>query len=87
VAITWEQIEARVRRLNKLSMGLAREEWHWWGNRCDQPLLFVETRAYLKAIRDALAGVETARVVLAKAAHRCDRGAGQGRGASGSGRR
>jgi hypothetical protein len=32
----------------------------------DHPLLFVETRAYLKPIRDALAGVESARVVLAR---------------------
>jgi hypothetical protein len=40
----------------------------------DHPLLFVEHLAYLKAIRDALAGVETARVVLAKATQRNTRG-------------
>jgi hypothetical protein len=33
----------------------------------------LERRAYLGAIRDALAGVEGARVVLAKARHRLER--------------
>jgi hypothetical protein len=33
-------------------------------------LLYLERRAYLGAIRDALAGVEEARVVLSKARHR-----------------
>ena len=61
MAITWEQIEARVERLNALSMGLAQEDVHWKDNLHDHPLLFVETRAYLKAIRDALAGIESAR--------------------------
>jgi hypothetical protein len=74
VTITWQQIEARVKRLNALSMGLAREGTHWRENRDDNPLLFVEVREYLKAIRDALAGVESARVVLAKATDRNARG-------------
>jgi hypothetical protein len=68
VAITWEQIEARKKRLNEVAMGLGKEivllDEH------DDPLLFVERQAYLKAIREALAGIETARVVLAKAAQR-----------------
>jgi hypothetical protein len=34
---------------------------------CNNPLLHLERRAYLDAMRDALAGVEEARVVLAKA--------------------
>jgi hypothetical protein len=73
VAITWEQIEARKKRLNELSRGLAKEtvlvDEH------DDPFLRVERLAYLKAIRDALARVETARVVLAKAAQRNKGGA------------
>ncbi len=36
----------------------------------DDPLLYVERRANLKAMLDALAGVESARVALAKATHR-----------------
>jgi hypothetical protein len=65
VAITWEQIEARKKRLNALAMGFMREvgitDEH------DDPFLRVERLAYQKALRDAIAGLETARVVLAKA--------------------
>jgi hypothetical protein len=32
----------------------------------DDPLLYLERKAYLNAIQDALAAVETARIVLAK---------------------
>jgi hypothetical protein len=75
VPITWEQIERRIHRLNALTMGLMREGFIWTkDNLHDHPLLFVETRAYLKAIRDALAGVESARIVLAKARRRQARG-------------
>ena len=70
MAITWVQIEKRIERLNALSMGLAREDVHWKDNLHDHPLLYVEQLAYLKAVRDALAGVEAARVVLAKARRR-----------------
>jgi hypothetical protein len=69
--ITWQDVEAHKRRLEKLAMGLMREvimDEH------DDPLLFIERRAYLKAIRDALAGVEAARVVLAKVVDRNKRG-------------
>jgi hypothetical protein len=66
--ISVEDVAARVKRLDQLTRGLAREVVMWKDN--DDPLLFVERRAYLKAIRDALAGVETARVVLAKARQR-----------------
>jgi hypothetical protein len=73
--ITWEQSERRIKRLEKLGMGLALEDVLWTkDNLHDHPLLFVETRAYLSAIRDALAGVEAARVVLAKARRRHARG-------------
>ena len=35
-------------------------------------LLFEERREYLKAIREAISGLEQARVVLAKAMHRVE---------------
>ena len=67
--ITWEAIiTARKRRLHELGMGLAREIVLI--DQLDDPFLFVERRAYLKAIREARAGVEWARVVLAKAPRR-----------------
>jgi hypothetical protein len=59
VAITWQQIERRIKRLNELTMGLMREHFIWTkDNLHDHPLLFVETHAYFKAISDALSGVE-----------------------------
>jgi hypothetical protein len=71
VAITWEQIERRVKRLEKLGMGLALEDMLLRKDYLhENPLLYAETQAYLKAICDALAGVESARVVLAKARQR-----------------
>ena len=39
----------------------------------DESLLYLERKAYHKAIRDVLAGVEAARVVLAKAIQRLER--------------
>jgi hypothetical protein len=70
--ITWEQIEARKKRLNELAMGLAKEtvivDEH------DDPFLRAERLAYQKALRDALAGVEIARVTPAKATQRNARG-------------
>ena len=38
----------------------------------EDPLLYLERKAYLTALQDALAGVESARVVLAKALHRLE---------------
>ena len=71
--ITWEQIEARIKRLGKLAMGLMKEVTIM--DEHDDPLLFVERRTYLKAARDAIAGLETARIVLAKARQRNATGA------------
>ena len=72
MAITWEQIEARKRRLERLSRGLMKEavivDEH------DDLFLRVERLAYLQALRDAIAGLETARVVLARAAQRNKQG-------------
>ncbi len=54
--ITIASLSERVRRLELLTLGLAREVQLW--RACDDPLLYAERRAYLKAIQDALAGLE-----------------------------
>jgi hypothetical protein len=46
---------------------------------CNDPPLYLERRPYLGAIQDALAGVEAARVVLAKARQRLEREGGHSR--------
>jgi hypothetical protein len=61
-------LTARVRRLDQLMRGLAKEVLLW--KEGNDPLLYVERKAYLRGIQDALAGVEAARVVLAKARRR-----------------
>jgi len=58
--VSWWVANAR-----PLSRGLAKEVALWKGG--EDPLLYLERRAYLNAIQDALAGLEAARVVLAKA--------------------
>jgi hypothetical protein len=63
-------LTARVHRLDVLMRGLARELALW--KKGNDPLLYAERRAYLKAIQDALAGVEEARVVLARANQRLE---------------
>jgi hypothetical protein len=69
--ISVRDVVARVRRLEELSCGLAKEVTLWKGG--DDPLLFLERRSYLNAMHDALAGLEEARVVLARAAQRVTR--------------
>ena len=64
-------LQARVRRLDQLARGLAKEVTLW--KSCDDPLLYLERKAYLGGIQDALAGVEAARVVLAKAMQRLEK--------------
>jgi hypothetical protein len=66
--LTLADIKARVERLERLALGLAREA-------APQPgavdlLLYRERKQYLAAVRDAQAGVEAARVVLARAVRR-----------------
>lgn len=61
-------LEARIRRLDQLARGLAKEVALWKGG--NDPLLYLERKAYLGAIQDALAGVESARVILARARQR-----------------
>jgi hypothetical protein len=63
-------LSARIERLDELTRGLAREVLLW--KECNDPLLYLERKAYLKAIQDALAGVELARVVLARARQRLE---------------
>jgi hypothetical protein len=61
-------IAARIRRLDQLSRGLTRE--HSIMAASDDPLLYLERQDYLRALRAAVAGLESARVVLAKARQR-----------------
>jgi hypothetical protein len=65
-------LTARIRRLDQLSRGLAKEVTLW--KECDDPLLYGERKAYLGAVQDALAGVEAARVVLVKVGQRLRKG-------------
>jgi hypothetical protein len=67
-------VAARVRRLEELTRGLAKEVSLW--KEGNDPLLYLERKAYLGAIQDALAGVEGARVVLARARQRLERDQG-----------
>jgi hypothetical protein len=57
-----------------LSIGLAREVLRV--RQANDPLLDLERRAYLKALQDALSGVEEARVTLALARQRLEEGQG-----------
>ena len=64
-------LRARVARLDQLARGLAKEVTLW--KSCNDPLLYVERKAYLGGIQDGLVGIEAARVALAKAMQRLDR--------------
>ncbi len=75
--MTLADLAARVRRLDELMRGLAKELALW--KEGNDPLLYLERQAYLKAIQEALAAIETARVVLAKARQRTAREAGKER--------
>jgi hypothetical protein len=61
-------VAARVERLRELSIGLAKEGVMI--RQGQDPLLYLERQAYLAAIRDAIAGMESARVVLARVQQR-----------------
>jgi hypothetical protein len=69
------EVAARVRRLEELTRGLAKEVALW--KEGNDPLLYLERKSYLNAIQDALAGVDAARVVLAGAAQRMQKDAGK----------
>jgi hypothetical protein len=61
-------LKGRIARLDRLARGLAEEVTLWKGG--NDPLLFAERRMYLKAVQEALAGAEEARVVLARVVKR-----------------
>jgi hypothetical protein len=58
----------RISRLDELARGLAKEVVLW--KECNDPLLYVERKAYVNGIQDALSGLETARVTLARVRQR-----------------
>jgi hypothetical protein len=68
--MTVNDLAARVRRLEELSIGLASEVVRV--KQANDPLLYLERKAYLKGLQDALAGVEAARVALALARQRLE---------------
>jgi hypothetical protein len=68
-----EDLLARVERLDQLGRGLAKEVVLW--RKGNDPLLYLERKAYLSAIQDALAGIEAARVLLAKVCQRLEKAA------------
>jgi hypothetical protein len=68
VVISMPDVEKRLQRLEELMRGLSKEVALW--KEGTDPLLYLERKAYLNAIQDALAGVEAARVVLARAVQR-----------------
>jgi len=67
-----DDVRARVRRLERLWKGLAKEKAVI--RQAEDPLLYLERRAYLYALDDALHGADSARIVLAKALPRLGRG-------------
>jgi hypothetical protein len=71
--VTEAGVAARVERLHELSLGLAKEVVLI--HQGQDPLLYLERKAYLAAIRDALAGVEGARVILARVRQRLEEAA------------
>jgi hypothetical protein len=64
-------IASRVKRLDQLSRGVALEISQV--SKADDPLLYVERQEYLAGLRAMLAGLESARVALAKARQRLER--------------
>jgi hypothetical protein len=76
--MTMREIAARVRRLDDLARGLAKEIV--LVQEASDRLLYVERKAYLAGLQRALAGVEEARVVLARARQRLEYGQPECRG-------
>jgi hypothetical protein len=63
--MTVDNLAARARRLDRLAMGLMKEVVLM--READDPLLYLERLAYVEALRRPVAGLEGARVTLAKA--------------------
>jgi hypothetical protein len=72
--MTVDNLAARARRLDRLAMGLMMEVVLI--READDPLLYLERLAYVEALREAVAGLEDARVALAKALQRIREGQG-----------
>jgi hypothetical protein len=72
MAMTAKELAARVRRLDALARGLAKETAQVQGDTLGCVLLYRERRGYLEALHAALGGVENARVTLAKALRRLE---------------
>jgi hypothetical protein len=70
--LTLADLKARIARVGRLERWLAREVERQ--RRAETVLAFGERRQYLKAIQDALAGSEAARIVLAGVVKRRERG-------------
>jgi hypothetical protein len=66
-----KDIAARIERLTKLSIGLAKEIVSW--KECNDPLLYRERQDYLAGIREAQHGIESARIALVKTKQRLER--------------
>jgi len=64
-------LRARIRRLEELSLGLGRDEELFRG--CGCPILADEREKYREGLRQAIAGVETARLALVLACQRIDK--------------
>jgi hypothetical protein len=79
--ITINDLEARLARLEELARGLAKETVII--REGNDPLLYLERKEYLSALADIIAGVEPARVTLAKALHRIRDGGGAKAGGEG----
>jgi hypothetical protein len=65
------ELSARIARLEQLYLGLAREALRV--SKGGLRLHFDERREYLAALHEAIAGVESARVVLARACRRVEK--------------
>jgi hypothetical protein len=66
--MTLKQLRARVKRLEELSIGLAREDLNW--RKRPTPLMHSEVALYLNAIYKARQAIDEARNTLAKACER-----------------
>lgn len=70
--MTTPQLRERMDRLDKLVRDLGKEVLVI--EKGNDPMLYVERQAYLAAVFDAIRGLESARVALARAVQRMGRG-------------
>jgi hypothetical protein len=69
-AMQLTDIRRRVKRLEQLAKGLAKEVSTI--READDPLLYRERKQYLTSIQDAIVGVDAARVILARVVQRME---------------